>query len=408
MAQLASLTSRARAGLRRLAWLAYALAPLPVATKHRLKQAALRRFGGLLATPGTLDKLPDGEQRLLVVMLGHLREDLFYAGYSEFFQDYTPVFAEFDRVIIAVHLPPFDARLAQRYSSRIEVMHLAQLAGLRQRPRMLVAFNAGLAAMARRMLPSLPERIVYYCQDFEAGFVPLGSNYVTCERAVALTRNLVVSTPLLKDFLVQRGLIRDQHVFVTRPRIEAFPVDPGKTRRLFFYYRPENFNQRNLATLIDQCVEAFCARHRGYEIFLVGTVATTRSYRVHDTPVKVMSKLPKQEYLDLISSCDVVVALIYSAHPGVIAYQAAASGIPTVTNVFDNRDAALLRRISSNLVPFDPVREELVDAIEAALALPKGRPDFDETLYSGRAEGTLLEFHQRILVAQAGATERRT
>lgn len=397
MSQAASLTSWARAWLRRVAWLAYSLAPLPVAAKQRLKQLALRHAGGLLADPGRLDTLPEGEQRLLVVMLGHLREDLFYAGYSEFFQDYTPVFAEFDRVVIAVAVAPFDRRLALRYSPRLEVVHLPELARLRQRPRLLVAFNAGLADMARRMLPTLPERIVYYCQDFEAGFAPLGTSYVMGERAVALTRNLVVSTRLLKDFLVQRDLIRDQNVFVTRPRIEPFPVDPGKRRRLFFYYRPEPFNTRNLATLVDQSVQAFCARHQGYEIFLVGTVATARSYRVQGTPVVVMAKLPRQQYLDLISSCDVVVSMIYSAHPGVVAYQAAASGIPTVTNVFDNRDAALLRRISSNLVPFDPVREELVDAIEAALAMPKGRPDFDDALYSGAAEGTLLQFHQRIL-----------
>nr|WP_038892271.1 glycosyltransferase [Yersinia enterocolitica] len=84
-------------------------------------------------------------------------------------------------------------------------------------------------------------------------------------------------------------------------------------------------------------VEQFCKKHSGYEIFLVGTVDTSYSIKIQNTDVTVLSKLPKKEYIDLLASCDVVIALIYSAHPGVIAFQAAASGIPTVTNEFDNR-----------------------------------------------------------------------
>jgi len=387
--------------VRRLAWLTYSAAPLPASTKHRLKHLAVRYAGRWMAQPERLDLLPEGEHPLLLVLLGHLREELFYAGYSEFFRDYGPVFDRFARVVIAVRVAPFDPKLALRYSQKLEVVHLAKLTDLRERPRMVVAFNAALAEMARELLPTLPERIVYYCQDFEAGFVPFGTDFVAYERAVARTPNLVVSTRLLKDFLVRRGLIRDQNVFVTRPRIERFPVQPSKTRRLFFYYRPEHFNERNLSGLIDRCVQVFCARHQGYELFLVGSVAQERSYTVNGTPVRVLRKLPKPDYLDLISSCDVVVSLIYSAHPGVVAFQAAASGIPTVTNVFENRDAALLRRISSNIVPFDPIREDLTDAIEEALGMAKGQPDFDESLYSGEEEASLLHFHDRILAGAA-------
>lgn len=387
-----------RRWLRRLAWLVYRLAPLPKKLKLRLRERAVSRVGDWLRNPERIDLLPAGEESVLVVMLGHLREDLFYAGYTEFFRDYTPVFAGFDRVIVTVQVAPFEPELALRYSPRLEVMQVLDLPSrLRQQPKLVIAFNSHIARMAQAMLPSMPDRIVYYCQEFEAGFFPLGWDYVVAERAVARSRNLVISTRLLKDFLVRRGLIHGQNVFVTRPRIEPFPVRPDRTRRLFFYYRPEPFNQRNLAEMIEQCVQEFCARHTGYEIFLVGTVATERSYEVQGTPVRVMRKLAAREYVDLISSCDVVVSLIYSAHPGVVAYQAAASGVPTVTNTYENRDARLLRSISSNLVPFDPVREELVDAVEAALAMPKGKPDFHEAFYSGEPERSLLEFHERIL-----------
>lgn len=353
----------------------------------------------------SLDHLPDGQQSLLLIMLSHLQEDLFYAGYSEFFKDYAPIFDRFDRVIVAVVHPQFDASLAVRYSSRIEVIHYPEVVSLKQKPSLLLGFNSHLAEVAHKMLPSHPERVIYYCQDFEAGFFPLGADYIIGERAVANSRNLIVSTELLKKFLQQRGLVTNQKIFVTQPRIEIFKVNEHKTRRLFFYYRPEEFNRRNLPELLVQAVEEFCQIYKGYEIFLVGSVASSYSYKVNGTPVFVLSKLPKDDYVRLIASCDVVVSTIYSAHPGVIAFQAAASGIPAVTNVFENRSADLLRKISSNIVPFDPVRGSLLEAIEKALAMPKGQPSFNEALYSGGGQaGSLADFHDEIL---RGLAEKR-
>ena len=89
--------------------------------------------------------------------------------------------------------------------------------------------------------------------------------------------------------------------------------------------------------------------------------------------------------------------MIYSAHPGVIAFQAAASGIPTVTNVFENRNALLLRQISQNIVPYDPVRENLLELIEEALNMPKGKKSFNETLYAGPKAQSLDDFVETVL-----------
>lgn len=348
-----------------------------------------------------LDHLPDGPKSTLLILFSHLQEEFFFGGYAEFFKDYVPLFERFDRVVLSVQHPTFDKSLAARYCDRIEVIPFREVAAFKYRPTLVVAFNSHLTELAHKMLPSLPERIVYYCQDFEAGFFPLGVDYVIGERAIAQSRNLVVSTELLRKYLQQRGLLEDQNVFVTRPRIEPLPVAPNKTRRLFLYYRPEGFHRRNLPELLKEAVVDFCEKHPGYEIFLVGSVAATYSYKVNGTQVYVLSKLPKNEYVELISSCDVVVSMIYSAHPGIIAFQAAASGIPTVTNTFENRDAALLRRISSNIVPYDPVRDTLMGAIEQALAMPKGQRSFDEALYSGRLGPTIAEFHDTILAGRA-------
>jgi hypothetical protein len=389
----------------------YCIAGRAEGRKHSDK--ALHRRYGIHPTLGTgflapvdrsplqdvalLSGMPESPRSLLLILFSHLQEDLFFAGYSEFFRDYGPIFARFERVVIAVEHREFDASLAARYAPNIEVMHMSAVGSIGYKPALLVAFNAELTERAHRMLPQHRDRIVYYCQDFESGFHPFGVDYIIGERAVARTPNLVVSTEILRRFFQQNGLLADQNVFVTRPRIEALEVSPQKTKRLFLYYRPEMFHKRNLPEVLKEVVLRFTEKYTGYEIYMVGSVRTSYSYRANGTQVYVISKLPMKEYVELISSCDVVVSLIYAAHPGVIAYQAAASGIPTVTNTFRNRDAALLRSISQNLVPYDPVHGDLLESIETALAMPKGGRSFNENLYSGEGGASLLEFHSGIL-----------
>ena len=60
--------------------------------------------------------------------------------------------------------------------------------------------------------------------------------------------------------------------------------------------------------------------------------------------------------------------------------------IPTVTNTFENRDAKTLKLISENIVPYDPIKDQLLSKIEEALSMPKGNTSFNEELYSGREE----------------------
>ncbi len=130
---------------------------------------------------------------------------------------------------------------------------------------------------------------------------------------------------------------------------------------------------------------------------MVGSVDTCYSYKINGTSIYIINKLPKEDYIQLISSCDVAVSMIYSAHPGVIAFQAAASGIPTVTNVFENRDANLLKQVSENILPYDPVRENLLELVEEALIMPKGKKSFNEALYSGPQDQSLNDFIDIVL-----------
>ena len=344
-----------------------------------------------------INSLKKNEKRTLLIMLSHLQEDLFFAGYAEFFRDISSECEKFDKVYVSVENDLFDPSLVTRYSDNIETTHASRIQDLQYVPSLIVCFNSRLFAKAKRLFVDASD-IVYYCQDYEAGFFAYGSEYVEAERAIRDARNLVISTEILRNFLHERDLLHaTQRIFVTTPKIEAFDVQPEKSKRIFFYFRPEKFNSRNLSEILMEAAIKFAEKHSGYELYLVGSVETRFSFEVNGSNIFVINKLPKDDYLRLISSCDVVVACIYSAHPGVIAYQAAASGIPTVTNVFRNRTADCLIEISENLVPYDPIRDDLVERIEEALCRPKGNKSFHQYLYGGTQEGTLSEFVDGIL-----------
>jgi hypothetical protein len=343
-----------------------------------------------------LSALPPAAQDTLLVLVPNLLQDLFFAGYSEFFNDLRSIFPIFARIIVVVASTDLNPELVTCYDTRIEVIQLSSIGQLTEKPSVVINFDFETFHIANEIFNS-PERTIYYCQDFEAGFFSYGTNYVRAERAVAHSRNIVLSTGLLKNFLAQRGLLSGANIHVTSPTVKAITIEAGKKKRLFFYFRPEHFNTRNMPELVMAAVEGFCRKKNEYEIILCGTVKTSYSIRVHETDVTVLSKLSREKYEAILASSDAVVALIYSAHPGVIAFQAAASGIPTVTNTFENRDAKTLRSISKNIIPFDPVHDDLLDKLEEALSLPRGNASFDAALYEGRSNESFAQYIINIL-----------
>ena len=351
----------------------------------------LRGFKNLVA-------MPNGAGLFLLILFSDLKEEFFYAGYAEFFKKHKLVFEKFSRIVLAVENVGYDKSLVERYTKKIEVIDIEDINKFVVCPDLIIAYNAKLVHEARKILPNRENRIVYYCQEFEAGFYPYGDAYLMGERAIASTRNLVISTQLLTNFLLNKGLINGQNIFVTKPEIEVIKLQAGKSKRIFFYYRPESFHSRNLPHEIMVAVNEFCGRNSGFEIYMIGTIDTAYSYRINGNQVYVVTKLSKEDYTEILSSCDLVVSMIYAPHPGVIAFQAAASGIPTITNIFENRDASLLKNLSDNFIPYNPVCDSLVDLIESAIEeIPKGVPSFKESLYSGGKPGSLEDYYEILL-----------
>ena len=332
----------------------------------------------------------------LMIIVPYLDDFLFFAGYISFFNDIRKVYHLFQNINIVVVNDGFNKDLVMDNEHNINVLHLSEISSIKMQAALTFCFDYETFFIAKDIFNDL-DRLVYYCQDVEAGFNPLGSLYIRANKAVFLSKNLILSTRILKSYFDNKGLINAKNIYVTSPQIEKFEIKNTESKKLFFYFRPEKFNNRNLPEYIMQAVEEFCNDNTEYEIYLVGTVDTCYSFIKNKNKIYVINKLAKGQYLDLIGQCDVVVALIYSAHPGVIAFQSAASGIPTITNIFENRDEKCLKDISNKIVPFDPVKEDLLEKIYLAMKMPKGEGMFNDQFYAGNENLNFTEFIKHII-----------
>lgn len=324
----------------------------------------------------------------LLVVINHLQSQVFYAGYSIFFEALRTIAGNFDRIVVAVNAEPFEPELLAHFHRQLEVCRLPDLAQhISASPRLTACNSALLHLDVREHLPKNAP-VLHYCLESDEVFHLPGPLQLRCQRSIHRSDFLVVHSGLLAKYLFGAGLIRPgTQVNIASGSVSYLTgVQAGQTdKSIFCYFRPEQHNLRNFAAEIWAAAHTFANRHKneGWTLYLVGTVGTSLSKSVAGNHIVIAPKLPVEQYHQIISRTRAVVALIQAPHPGVIAFQAAASGIPTVTNVYVNRPPELLTAISSNLIPWTPLTEDLADRMETAIEARQGVPDFAPALYAG-------------------------
>jgi hypothetical protein len=229
------------------------------------------------------------------------------------------------------------------------------------------------------------ERFVYLVQEYEPFIFPLGSAAALAAGSYELPHRAIFSTALLRDYFAGRGIgvfaagaadaERDSIVF-DNAITPVGPVAAADLRRagrprLLFYARPEEHAQRNLFELGTMALDRAVAEGRleGWDLVGVGTVEPGSGPLVlpqSGAQVEIVPRSAQAEYAALLRSCDAGLALMYTPHPSLVPIEMAAAGMTTVTNTYENKDAAAMRAISSNIDAVAPRVAELAAALGAA------------------------------------------
>jgi hypothetical protein len=290
---------------------------------------------------------------------------------------------------------------------RIEVTFAAERPAVRFNPDdALLATHwtvAHIAAGAAAELGSRP--FVYLIQEYEPFIFPLGSAAALARGSYDLPHRAIFSTGLLRDYFAahrigvfgatpgggeEAALVFDNAITPVGPVAAADLRADG--RRLIFYARPEEHAQRNLYELGTMALDQAAADGAldGWELIGVGSVeATAAAIRLprSGAALRIVPRTAQAEYGELLRSGDVGLALMYTPHPSLVPIEMAAAGMATVTNTYENKDAAALGPISANLIAAPPS----VAGIAAGIATAVGRVGDVE----GRAAGSHVAWPSR-------------
>lgn len=268
---------------------------------------------------------------------------------------------------------------------RIEVEFAAEREPVRCNPDdAFLATHWTVAHVAAGAAAELGRRpFVYLIQEYEPFIFPLGTAAALARGSYDLPHKAIFSTALLRDYFAAHrigvfadGAAGDDTLVFDNAITPVGPVAASDLRadgqRLIFYARPEEHAQRNLYELGTMALDEAGASGAidGWELVGVGSVepaaAAVRLPR-SGAELRMVPRTAQREYAELLRSGDVGLALMYTPHPSLVPIEMAAAGLVTVTNTYENKDAAALASISSNLIAADPTVPGIAAGIAAAV-----------------------------------------
>lgn len=235
--------------------------------------------------------------------------------------------------LVRTHFYPFQGHV-RRYDGRFE------------RTDVVFATHWSTVDAALRA-KDVAREIMYFVQDFEPAFAPMGSEYVLAENTYRLGLYHITSGPWCERFLREQFGADADHFRFPIDSAVYFPRRRSHTgRRLVFFAKPE---------MPRRCFElgSLALRHvhrlrPDVEIVMFGSTHAARQNL--DFPVTFLKVVPTLEGLaDLYSSADL--GMVFSTtNPSLVPYEMMACGLPVVDldrpgneiNYDNRRDIALL------------------------------------------------------------------
>ncbi len=228
------------------------------------------------------------------------------------------------------------------------------------------------------------EKFFYLIQEYEPFTFPMGSYYAIAHQSYQFPHRAFFSSPQLHDYFAQQkiGIFGAEWGDTSEARpfenaILAFdpselPLQHSRSpRKLLFYARPEAHAARNMFEVaylaLSRAIEAGAFDGEAWEFHGIGSahgdIPLPRGHTL-----KMIGKFGLKEYKRRLLDYDVGLSLMYTPHPSLLPLEMAAAGMLVVSNTCENKDAAELRGISSNLIGAEPTIEGVATALSEAVA----------------------------------------
>jgi glycosyltransferase involved in cell wall biosynthesis len=306
-------------------------------------------------------------------------------------------------------LPPDYRRTLESYSGLAGLMDRVELVFGRESPGIEISPHDGFVAttwwtahVAHHAMTLVDgERFAYLIQEYEPFTFPMGSYAALAAESYRFDHVALFSSELLRDYFRRHAIgvyadgvgagdraseaFQNAITVVPAPTVSAL-ARPGP-RRLLFYARPEPHATRNMFELGVLALSRAVAEgvfQDGWELRGIGTVRGGR--RIPLGAGAALTLVPRSDqgaYAGLLGEHDVGLALMYTPHPSLVPIEMASAGMLTVTNSFENKTAAAMAAISSNLICVEPSVDALVAGLRDAVSTSG---DLDRRVLGSRVE----------------------
>jgi glycosyltransferase involved in cell wall biosynthesis len=213
---------------------------------------------------------------------------------------------------------------------------------------------------------NLVQEVMYFVQDFEPAFAPLGTEYVLAENTYRQGLYHITSGPWC-EVILRRDFQADADHF-------QFPID-----RSIYYPRPRNYERRNLIYFAKpemprRCFElgliALRELHKlcpDVEIILFGSPQAGKQH--YNFPVTLRDMVPTLDDLAVLYSNGDIGLVFSTTNPSLVPYEMMACGLPVVDLRRTNNEINYGNRFDIALLA-NPLPEKMAIEIAALLANP--------------------------------------
>lgn len=334
-----------------------------------------------------------GSEKRLVALIPHLDPDILFGGYRAFFEFVKVVQGRGIKThFIVVEPTAYQNTYAMLADLKDKSPDIYEVVTKYAPPTMcsmgggaeigvgdtLIAYSSSTARVATHLVKTNGLKpFLFFIQEFEPVFHASNSNYfMSGEPFYSENYIPIFNSEFLRRYFVNNNIgnsvVLSGGGFVFEHAIKKSSIDRQniigrKSKNFIFYARPESHAERNLFEVCVCAIEAAIYKGIFQSEWSFTGIGTLGSYANIDLPrgriMKIIPKLPGDDYYRELQSYDAGMSLILTPHPGVVHYEFARAGIPTVTNTYFNRTALDLRGISRNIVPALPTIDSLVDAL---------------------------------------------
>lgn len=250
----------------------------------------------------------------------------------------------------------------------------------------VISYCGELHRIALKIAQTADQKPIFFIQEYEADFHANNDMRSFNDSAFLLPHHAVYNSHKLIEFFQKKTAVFDragpeykytaienplQKLGVTKKRYKE--MNKGKkVRRFIMYGRPEGHAARNHFAMsvfaLRQAILQGVFAEGSWEFYSIGALGEVKDIDlIGEDKLRIMPKISKAAYEEFLQTGDVGMSIITTPHPGIVHFQMAAYGLPTITNKTELRDDAWLASQNQNLVPVEMSPESIIDGFRIAV-----------------------------------------